>query len=219
MRTVRMSDFGGSGRYNEYKESGRMPEELLEYFKRKARYGMKFQDSGRYGDTSNLRVLQSPEGKNQFFVKTDGGYDPIDNPREAFGDKAYDTWLGEIGMSVERDPKTGRVVSMSEADDNAARARRGQMDPFAYQSKMFREEYFPEFGENEKAMAARYYEENQGDPSAMDALKGMPTGAEYDQLRAEQLLSKMDPATRRRTQQQYMLDQLMGGRRQGGGGQ
>ena len=65
MKTVRdmyraggMNDEYGQGGMNEYKKSGKMPPQLLEYFKKKGEDKMKeYQNSGKYADDSRLQQM------------------------------------------------------------------------------------------------------------------------------------------------------------------
>tara|TARA_R100001510_G_C7654174_1_gene212794 strand:+ start:3521 stop:4045 length:525 start_codon:yes stop_codon:yes gene_type:complete len=65
MKTVRdmyraggMNDEYGQGGMNEYKKSGKMPPQLLEYFKKKGKAKIKeYQSSGKYADDSFLQDM------------------------------------------------------------------------------------------------------------------------------------------------------------------
>jgi hypothetical protein len=65
MRTVRdmyraggMNDEYGQGGMNEYQKSGKMPPQLLEYFKEKGRAKIKeYQNSGKYADDSRVQQM------------------------------------------------------------------------------------------------------------------------------------------------------------------
>ncbi len=65
MKTVRdmyraggMNDEYGQGGMNEYKKSGKMPPQLLEYFKKKGEDKMKeYQDGGRFADDSRIQQI------------------------------------------------------------------------------------------------------------------------------------------------------------------
>lgn len=56
MRTVR--DMYRSGGMNEYEKSGKMPPQLLEYFKEKGKARIKeYQNSGKYADDSRVQQM------------------------------------------------------------------------------------------------------------------------------------------------------------------
>lgn len=241
MRTVRMSDFGGSGRYNEYKESGRMPEELLEYFKRKARYGMKFQDSGQWsGDISNIRVLQSPEGENTFFMKGDKGYETIGGAKDLhnlIGGDNMQSYMGSLGWEPTTDDsgkRTGYTVGKDFMKESHGVSDFRKFNPYTKASNAFVEEFF---GANKMNDGSTYYSNinnplvegmqrswfNELDPMLQQDLGGEVrklNDPEFDELRrAGQAFRSHDPASQRRIAQRYMMDQLLGsGERQGGGG-
>lgn len=234
-----MSDFGGSGRYNEYKESGRMPEELLEYFKRKARYGMKFQDSGQWsGDISNIRVLQSPEGENTFLMKGDKGYETIGGQKDLFnlvGDQAAQSYLGSLGWEPVTDAQGKRTGFVPGKDFTGSHlgADFRKFDPSTKASNAFVEEFF---GVDRTADGSPYYGSignqlvgdmqtswfNSLDPEVQKELGGTTSydNPEYDlRGRAGNAFRSYNPAGQRKIAQRYMMEQLLGsGQGQGGGG-
>ena len=171
---------------------------------------------GGSADIKNIRLLETPEG-NQYFSKTDGGYESIGSGidlKEMLGEEGFRQYMASIGMNPNFDPKTGAITKGFTAamDPESIAARKG-MDPIAYQSQLFREEYFPELGANEKALSAEFMDRNRNEPGVAKRIQDMQ-GATPQSI-ASSFYRDMDPATKKNLQRDYMLKQLMGG--QGGG--
>ena len=171
---------------------------------------------GGSADIKNIRLLETPEG-NQYFSKTDGGYESIGSGmdlKEKLGEEGFRQYMASIGMNPNFDPETGAITKgFSPAMDVKSRMSRKEMSPYEYQSKLFREEYFPELGANEKALSAEFMEGHRNNADAAKRIQDMQ-GAP-PQVIASSFYRDMDPATKKNLQRDYMLKQLMGG--QGGG--
>lgn len=144
MRTVSMKEFRGGGMNNEYAGGGRMPKQLLEYFKRKNKeYAMggayrEYQDSGQASssDYSRYRMFKEEGQPIQYFVKGDGGFESAgggDELRRRLGDEGYAQVLSQFGIQPELSEK-GELLSIKASPEAYSSAT----DAFARELAGFR---------------------------------------------------------------------------------
>jgi hypothetical protein len=143
MRTVSMKEFRGggmndeygmSGMAREYAKSGKMPKQLLEYFKRKNKekeYAMggayrEYQGSGRASssDYSDYRVFKEEGQAPQYFVKTDDGFSPagtFSDLRAQLGDEGAANVISQFGLKPNFSD-TGEYLSYTGTGEEFGRA-------------------------------------------------------------------------------------------------
>ncbi len=104
-------EYGMGGMAKEYAKSGKMPKQLLEYFKRKNKekeYAMggaykEYQGSGRASssDYSDYRVFKEEGQPAQYFVRTDDGFSPAGTFRDLraqLGDEGAANVISQFGL-------------------------------------------------------------------------------------------------------------------------
>lgn len=117
---------------NEYAGGGRMPKQLLEYFKRKNKeYAMggayrEYQDSGRASsaDYSDYRVFKEEGKPAQYFVKSDEGFAPagtFSELRAQLGDEGAANVISQFGLKPNFSD-TGEYISYSGTGEEFGRA-------------------------------------------------------------------------------------------------
>ena len=127
-------EYGMSGMAREYAKSGKMPKQLLEYFKRKNKekeYAMggayrEYNGSGRASspDYSDYRVFKEEGQAPQYFVKTDDGFSPagtFSDLRAQLGDEGAANVISQFGLKPNFSD-TGEYLSYTGTGEEFGRA-------------------------------------------------------------------------------------------------
>jgi len=141
-------EYGMSGMAKEYAKSGKMPKQLLEYFKKKNKekeYAMggaykEYQGSGRASssDYSDYRMFKEEGQPIQYFVKGDGGFESAgggSDLRRRLGDEGYAQVLSQFGIQPELSAQ-GELLGITASPEAYSAAT----DEFARELAGFRRE-------------------------------------------------------------------------------
>jgi len=187
-----MKEFRGGGMNNEYGDGGRMPKQLLEYFKRKNKeYAMggayeEYQGGGAV-DPSEYRLFKEEGQPIQYFVRGDEGFEPAgggSDLRRRLGDEGYANVLSRFGIQPELSAE-GELLGIKASPEAYSAAT----DEFARELAGFRKE------EDSRGMVRSRYDEDFLNYLAEDL------GGSVSNLASMRGMSDIDDATRRQLAQ------------------